>query len=752
MVLHQIAIDKKMAPIEVADREEALQFRKELGEDNVDVFQDASGAWMIRLRKGSVLNIHRALDFDRFVAGQIPTGWSAERLGLSKDLAKSVDPITLYALASTMDAFVAAGVTDPYEFYQYVHVSEVGNTSGGGMGGFRAFSHIYKGRLLDKSAPSDILQESFINTPPAWVNMLLLSSSGPIKTPVGACATAAESVDIATETIKSGQARVCIVGGFDDFGEESAYEFAQMKATSDSVKEMSMGREPMEMCRPCLSTLDGFKESHGAGIQLLMDAQLAIEMGLPIYGIIALANTATDKNGRSVPAPGQGILTTARETSSTPSPLLDVTFRRRQFDDELESIDKWFVREKDLIGDESRLKLLGEMKEPKVKTAQAMWGDKFYKGRSDIAPLRGALNTWNLDIDDVGAASFHGTGTKANDKNESEVTHKQMTHLGRSPGNPLPVICQKSITGHPKGAAAAWQLNGLLQVLNTGLIPGNRQLDNTWETLRKYNHLVYPNRSLQTGGVKAVLLKSFGFGQASGELLVVHPDYLLSTLRADDLKQYARLHIQVKNEAPYSAAQESSVYLDPTARAEYDLSADTWRFGSTKRHRHRTAKRVKSVVGAPVSAKQDPVVHAADSSLGLLAAMNQAASELGLASAVGVSVQPVAAFESLHGQEDLIGRNFTDQEMAYCYSAAHPAASFAGRWEAKEAVVKAMTNAVPKREVEIVMTSSGAPTVQLSGYAQQFFSSVRLARINVSISHSDHVAVAQAVVRLQHVG
>eukprot|EP00644_Phytophthora_capsici_P009997 jgi/Phyca11/130060/e_gw1.90.27.1 len=328
-----------------------------------------------------------------------------------------------------------------------------------------------------------------------------------------------------------------------------------------------------------------------------------------------------------------------------------------------------------------------------------------------------------------------------------------MAHLGRSPGNPLPVICQKSITGHPKGAAAAWQLNGLLQVLNTGLIPGNRQLDNTWETLRKFNHLVYPNRSLQTGGVKAVLLKSFGFGQASGELLIVHPDYLLSTLCGDDLKEYVvrrdkrlikmnshaqsvitskRPHIHVKNEAPYSAAQESSVYLDPTARAEYDPTADTWRFG--------------------VSARQNPGAHTAGSSSGLLTVMNQAASELGLASAVGVSVQPVDKFESLHGCEDLIQRNFTNQEMAYCYSAAHPAASFAGRWAAKEAVVKAMTNATPKlwdgaglREIEIVMATSGAPAVVLSGYAQQFFSECGFTRINVSISHSDHVAVAQAV-------
>ncbi len=44
-----------------------------------------------------------------------------------------------------------------------------------------------------------------------------------------------------------------------------------------------------------------------------MDAELAIEMGIPIYAIVALTSTATDKEGRSVPAPGQGILTTGRE-------------------------------------------------------------------------------------------------------------------------------------------------------------------------------------------------------------------------------------------------------------------------------------------------------------------------------------------------------------------------------------------------------------------------------------------------------
>ena len=61
--------------------------------------------------------------------------------------------------------------------------------------------------------------------------MLLLSSSGPIKTPVGACATAVESVEIGVDTIRTGKAKVVVVGGYDDFGEEGSFEFAQMRVS-----------------------------------------------------------------------------------------------------------------------------------------------------------------------------------------------------------------------------------------------------------------------------------------------------------------------------------------------------------------------------------------------------------------------------------------------------------------------------------------------------------------------------------------
>jgi fatty acid synthase subunit alpha, fungi type len=530
-LLHEVQIEEDLDPFE-ASQETAAEFKRQHAE-KVEVFELESGEFTVRLKKGATLLIPKALRFDRLVAGQIPTGWNAKAYGVPDDIIEQVDQVTLFVLVCTAEALLSAGVTDPYEFYKYVHLTEVGNCVGSGIGGTTALRGMYKDRFMDKPVQKDILQESFINTMAAWVNMLLLSSTGPIKTPVGACATAVESIDIGYETIVEGKARVCFVGGFDDFQEEGSYEFANMKATSNAEDEFAHGRTPKEMSRPTTTTRSGFMESQGCGMQIIMSARLALDMGTPIYGILGLTTTATDKIGRSVPAPGQGVLTTARENPGKfPSPLLDINYRRRQLDLRRRAIKNWQESELLYLNEEAaamkaqagfgfdekeymeeRMVHIEKEAKRQEKEAQYSLGNNFWKQDSSIAPLRGALATWGLTIDDLGVASFHGTSTVANDKNESEVICKQMEHLGRKKGNALLGIFQKYLTGHPKGAAGAWMFNGCLQVLNSGLVPGNRNADNVDQVMEKFDYIVYPSRSLQTDGIKAFSVTSFGFGQ-----------------------------------------------------------------------------------------------------------------------------------------------------------------------------------------------------------------------------------------------
>ncbi|KAG5790053.1 hypothetical protein H9Q69_010875 [Fusarium xylarioides] len=767
-LLHEVVIEEDLEPFE-ASKETAEEFKREHG-DKVEVFEiPDSGEYIIRLRKGASLWIPKALRFDRLVAGQIPTGWDPKRYGVPEDIVSQVDPVTLFLLVSTAEALLSCGITDPYEFYKYVHVSEVGNCVGSGMGGATALRDMHRTRFLDQPVQNDILQESFINTMTAWVNMLLMSSSGPIKTPVGACATAVESIDTGYETIMEGKARVCFVGGFDDLGEEGSYEFANMKATSNTVDEFAHGRTPKEMSRPTTTTRNGFMESQGCGIQVIMTAKLALDMGVPIHGIVALTTTASDKIGRSVPAPGQGVLTTARENPGKfPSPLLDINYRRRQIERRKKTIKQWQESELEYVHDEiDAMKAQGASFDEKEYAADRFahiekeaarqekellrsMGNNFWKSDPSIAPLRGALATWGLTVDDIGVASFHGTSTKANDKNESNVICQQLRHLGRKKGNAVLGVFQKYLTGHPKGAAGAWMMNGCLQVLDTGLVPGNRNADNVDPVMEQYDLIVYPSRSIQTDGVKAFSVTSFGFGQKGAQAIGVHPKYLFATLDektyteycakvdARQKKAYRYFHdgfinnklFVAKNNSPYSDDQLSKVLLNPDARVSEDKKSSELKYAPD------FMKKSEKVVSSAKAKETEQVMEAL-----ALKVTNKN-------SQVGVDVEDIAAVNI--DNDTFVERNFTANEITYCRQAPSPQSSFAGRWSAKEAVFKSLGVAsqgagAAMKDIEIVKGENGAPTVSLHGEAAAAAKKAGVKDITLSISHSDSQAIAVAV-------
>jgi fatty acid synthase subunit alpha len=763
-LLQEIQIEEDLDPFE-ASKETAEEFKRQHGE-KVEIFELESGEYTVRLKKGAALLIPKALRFDRLVAGQIPTGWNAKHYGVPDDIISQVDPVTLFVLVCTVETLLASGITDPYEFYKYVHLSEVGNCVGSGIGGTTALRGMYKDRFMDKPVQKDILQESFINTMAAWVNMLLLSSTGPIKTPVGACATAVESIDIGYETIVEGKARVCLVGGFDDFQEEGSYEFANMKATSNAEDEFAHGRTPKEMSRPTTTTRNGFMESQGCGMQIIMTARLALDMGTPIYGIIGLVSTATDKIGRSVPAPGQGVLTTARENPGKyPSPLLDINYRRRQLDLRRRAIKDWQESEFLYLHEEvaamkaqsgfgfneqeymeERAAHIEREAVRQEKEAQFSLGNNFWKQDPAIAPLRGALATWGLTIDDLDVASFHGTSTVANDKNESEVICKQMAHLGRKKGNALLGIFQKFLTGHPKGAAGAWMFNGCLQALNSGIVPGNRNADNVDQVMEKFDYIVYPSRSLQTDGIKAFSVTSFGFGQKGAQAIGIHPKYLFATL---DQAEFQRYKVKVearqkrayrffhngminnslfvaKSHAPYPDEMMQNVFLNPEQR----VSAD---------------KKTGELIYSATSPKKSPSSNAQETKA-MLESLTQASAKEG--SKIGVDVEDIRAINIEN--DTFVKRNFTEDERAYCDKAASPQASYAGRWSAKEAVFKSLGvtskgAGAPLYDIEILSDENGAPKVALHGAALEAAKEAGVKTVNVSISHSESQAIAVAV-------
>ncbi|KAG5655230.1 hypothetical protein KAF25_001983 [Fusarium avenaceum] len=619
--LQEVVLQRDLPPFD-ATSEAAENLKRRHGDKAIVTHDRSSDMCRVQLKAGAVIMVPRASRFNRTVAGQIPTGWSAKRYGISDEIIEQVDPVTLFSLVCVVEAFLCSGITDPYEWYRYIHVSELGNCLGSSMGGLSSLRQMHRGRFVDGQVKADVLQETFVNTTGAWINMLLTSSAGPIRTPVGACATSLESLDAACDLITARKAKVVLVGGVEDFVEDVSFEFGSMKATCDTDAEFARGRSPAEMSRPTASSRSGFVEAQGCGVQVLTTAELALEMGLPIYGIVAYTNMAADKAGRSVPAPGKGVLVNAREPVSASEsamplpPILDLGFRRRMLTRRREHILE-YVRESlerldEDIAASRQLKTLHageeEVDQYRQQCVQAIHedaqrldadaafslGNEFWKGdeKQRISPIRGSLATWGLSVDDISVASLHGTSTVKNDLNEPSVLQEQMRHLGRREGNLLPCISQKWLTGHSKGAAGAWMVNGCLQMLDSGMAPGNRNADNVEEQLRQHPHLLFPGKTVQLGdngaGIKACSVTSFGFGQKGAQAILIHPRYLFATVLKARYQEYAirrdkrwqracqahsaaMMHENmvsacVKEQPPYPPDSEVSVLLDPSTR------------------------------------------------------------------------------------------------------------------------------------------------------------------------------------------
>ncbi|RYP30524.1 hypothetical protein DL767_006201 [Monosporascus sp. MG133] len=456
--LQEAVLQRDLPPFE-ASSEVAKDLKGGHG-DKAKVTHDEAGTCHVQLKSGAVIMAPRASVFNRTVAGQIPARWSAKRHGISDDIIEQVDPVTLFSLVCAVEALLSSGIVDPYEWYQHIHISGLGNYIGSSMGGLSFSRKIHRDRFIDKLVKSDVLQET--------------------STPVGACATSLESLDTGCDLIIANKAKVCIVGGADDFVEDVSFEFGNMKATCETEAEAA---------------------------QVLTSAELALEMGLPIYGIVAFSNMSADKAGRSVPAPGKGVLTNAREAAIPANrvlhwPSLDLRYRRKMLYRRRQQIADSVRENLTLLeGTLKHLKLQStgadsfteHIEEYRRQTAAAIHedaqrqdaeatfslGNQFWKrdGMARISPMRCALATWGLTVNDISVASLHGTSTVKNDLNEPSVIEDEMRHMGRREGN---------------------------------LLPGTMLAG--------------------ADGIKECSVTSFGFGQKVSQALLVHPRYLFGSI------------------------------------------------------------------------------------------------------------------------------------------------------------------------------------------------------------------------------
>lgn len=113
-----------------------------------------------------------------------------------------------------------------------------------------------------------------------------------------------------------------------------------------------------------------------------------------------------------------------------------------------------------------------------------------------------------------------------------------------------------------------------------------------------------------------------------------------------------------------------------------------------------------------------------------------------------VEVARIARLLREHG-ERFLERVFTPAERAYCDAGRRRDEHYAGRFAAKEAVLKALgtgwRSGIAWTDVEVVLLPSGAPTLRLHGKAAQVAESQRIAAWLVSLSHTADHAVASVI-------
>lgn len=101
-----------------------------------------------------------------------------------------------------------------------------------------------------------------------------------------------------------------------------------------------------------------------------------------------------------------------------------------------------------------------------------------------------------------------------------------------------------------------------------------------------------------------------------------------------------------------------------------------------------------------------------------------------------------------HG-EHFLQRVYTEAEIAYCQDRKHCYQHFAGRWAAKEAVMKALGTGFIKgiswRDIEVRSQRSGAPLMMLHGGTREFAESKGIGEILITISHCRSFATATAI-------
>lgn len=116
---------------------------------------------------------------------------------------------------------------------------------------------------------------------------------------------------------------------------------------------------------------------------------------------------------------------------------------------------------------------------------------------------------------------------------------------------------------------------------------------------------------------------------------------------------------------------------------------------------------------------------------------------------IGCDIIEIERISQAIEKSTFIKRVFAPAEITYCQSRGiQAAASFAVRFAAKEAVLKAFGTGLrggKMQEIIIINDDAGKPQVELQGFFAALAKQLGVQKINISLSHARNLAMAYVV-------
>jgi beta-ketoacyl-acyl-carrier-protein synthase II len=260
---------------------------------------DVASAWqnVVAGRSGiGPITLFDASDFEVQIAGEAhgfePTDY------MSAKEARRADRFTQFAIAALDEALAQSGlVVDDHNGI------DIGVIVGSGVGGIWTYSREFD--VLRDRGPrrvSPFLVPMITVDVPAVQIALRTGARGPNLGVASACATGADAIGHAYETIRRGHARAMISGGF-----EAAVTPIGV-ATFDRMRALSRRNDdPAAASRPFDADRDGFVMSEGGAILILEALDFALERGAePLAEVIGYAATSDAIHVAAPDAEGSG--------------------------------------------------------------------------------------------------------------------------------------------------------------------------------------------------------------------------------------------------------------------------------------------------------------------------------------------------------------------------------------------------------------------------------------------------------------